>query len=203
MKDSMKLTKSDLQKLSSTRGLIYLLKNGSPDVQSAINRLRYNTELRSLQVDLIKLQNRIVDKGERLLVIFEGGEFAGKGSAIKAFVDFLNPRSARTVALPKPTKAEEGQWYFQRYVMQLPKPGEMVFFDRSWYNRAVVEPVNGFCTNNEYQRFMSEVNHFENMLSNDGISIIKIFLQIWFILDGNITFQAHLATIKHVLGKMT
>ncbi len=114
----------------------------------------------------------------RLAVIFEGGEFAGKGAAIRSFMEHLNPRAARVVALPKPTEAEAGQWYFQRYVEQLPKPGEIVFYDRSWYNRALVEPVNGFCTKDEYKRFMKDVIHFEALIHNDGIVLVKFYLSI-------------------------
>ncbi|NND34728.1 MAG: polyphosphate kinase 2, partial [Saprospiraceae bacterium] len=140
--------------------------------------INFREEIRRLQIELIHLQNWVVDQEERVLILFEGAEFAGKGTAIRAFMDHLNPRSTRLVALPKPKPSEEGQWYFQRYVMQLPKPGEMVFFDRSWYNRALVEPVNDFCTRKQYQQFMHDVLHFENMICNDGIRLIKIYLSI-------------------------
>ena len=174
----MKYSRSDLNKLSSNRGLTYLLRTNPPDFDGALNKLKYRKKLRGLQKEMNKVQNWVVANDKRVVVIFEGLEFAGKGSAIRAFTRRLNPRSARIVALPKPTKMEEGQWYFKRYIGQLPKPGEMVFFDRSWYNRAIVEPVNGFCTKKEYDRFMSEVNHFERMIHNDGIIMIKLFLSI-------------------------
>ena len=174
----MAFSKSDLTKLSSSRGLTYLLSMQIPDPAAVLKRMKYDSNLKKLQIELVKLQNWVVDHSERVMIIFEGGEFAGKGMAIKAFTEHLNPRSARVVALPKPNEIEAGQWYFQRYINQLPKPGEIVFFDRSWYNRAMVEPVNGFCTQKEYDQFMSEVNHFERMIHNDGIIIIKLFMSI-------------------------
>ncbi|MCB0665947.1 MAG: polyphosphate kinase 2 [Saprospiraceae bacterium] len=174
----MAYTKSDLKKLSSTRGLIYLLATDPPEPDAVLKKLKYDSKLKKLQIELVKLQNWVVDQNERVLIIFEGGEFSGKGLTIKAFTEHLNPRSIRVVALPKPNETEAGQWYFQRYIMRLPRPGEMVFFDRSWYNRAMVEPVNGFCTSREYDQFMSEVNHFERMIHNDGIIIVKLFLSI-------------------------
>lgn len=173
-----KYNKSDLEILSSTKGLVNLLSKDEPDFDHVLLRLKYRSKLRDLQIEMNNVQNWVVSTDQRLVVIFEGLEFAGKGSAIRAFTRRLNPRSARIVALPKPTKIEEGQWYFKRYISQLPKPGEMVFFDRSWYNRAIVEPVNGFCAHQEYERFMSEVNHFERMIYNDGVMVIKLFLSI-------------------------
>ncbi len=174
----MKLSQTDLRLLSSTKGLIALLSIDKPDYQEVLHKLKYEKVLSHLQIDLLKMQNWVVENDQRILIIFEGGEFAGKGGAIRAFTEHLNPRSQRTVALPKPTAVEAGQWYFQRYVLQLPKPGEMVFFDRSWYNRAIVEPVNKFCTEKEYQQFMKEVNHFESMLDSDGIILIKLYFMI-------------------------
>lgn len=174
----MTFSKSDLRKLSSNRGLNYLLSSDPPNPVAVLDRLKYDSQLKVLQIELVKLQNWVVDNNERILIIFEGGEFAGKGLTIKAFTEHMNPRSARVVALPKPNDIEAGQWYFQRYINRLPRPGEIVFFDRSWYNRAMVEPVNGFCTAKEYDQFMSEVNHFERMIHNDGIIIIKLFMSI-------------------------
>ena len=115
---------------------------------------------------------------ERLVVLFEGRDAAGKGGAIRRITAHINPRHFRVVALPKPTPDECEQWYFQRYVTQLPRPGEIVFFDRSWYNRAVVEPVNGFCTAAEYKTFMGQVNAFERMLTDSGTRLIKLFFSI-------------------------
>jgi polyphosphate kinase 2 len=174
----MKYSQTDLNRLSSKQGLSTLLSEDPPNIAGSLARLKYEESLQKLQVQLIHLQNWVLENDERILILFEGGEFAGKGSTIKAFMEHLNPRSNRLVALPKPSLLEEGQWYFQRYIIQLPKPGEIVLFDRSWYNRAVVEPVNGFCTKKQYQQFMNEVNYFEKMLYNDGIIIIKIYLEI-------------------------
>ena len=174
----MKFSKTDLKKLSKKSVLKYLLSSDEVDFEATLAQVNNEEQLRALQIELIKLQNWVVEKNERVLLIFEGGEFSGKRSTIKSFMDRLNPRSARMVAVPKPTRLEKQQWYFKRYVLQLPMPGEMTFFDRSWYNRAVVEPVNGFCTEREYSKFMSVVNHFESMLFNDGVIILKIFLSI-------------------------
>ncbi len=136
-------------------------------------------ELYALQVELLKLQKHIADSKKRVAILFEGRDTAGKGRAIIRFTQFLNPRFYRTVALGKPTARERGQWYFQRYLKRLPNAGEMVFFDRSWYNRAVVEPVMGFCSHQQYQDFMEQVNLLENMLTQDGIVLIKF----WFSID--------------------
>jgi polyphosphate kinase 2 len=174
----MSFTKSDLKKLSTTKGVHHLLASDPPDFDHAIKKLNYHEQLEPLQTDLIQLQNWINVNNKRLVIVFEGGEFSGKDSAIRAFVEHLNPRYVRTVALPKPTDDEIGQWYFQRYATRLPQAGEIVLFDRSWYNRAVVEPVNGFCTKKEYKQFMHVVNEFERMILQDGIMIAKIFLSI-------------------------
>ena len=174
----MGYSKSELKKLSTNGGLKFLLTQDIPDFEDALKQVKYLDALKNLQIELIQLQRWVITKEKRLVVIFEGGEFSGKGSTIQAFREKINPRSSRVVALPKPTRIDLQQWYFKRYVMQLPKPGEMVFFDRSWYNRAVVEPVNGFCTKKQYKQFMRDVNAFENMLNNDGVIIKKIFLSI-------------------------
>ena len=136
-------------------------------------------KLANLQRELVLLQYSIQQEGRRLLVIFEGRDAAGKGGAIRRFSRHLNPRHSRVVALPKPTEQEMGQWSFQRYLKNLPNSGEIVFFDRSWYNRAVVEPVMGFCTQPQYRRFMTQAPQVERMLINDGIQIIKF----WFSID--------------------
>jgi len=168
----------ELKLLSTSKGIEYLLDTDKPDFKDVLKQLRFERELETLQIEMIKLQTWVAKQGERLLIITEGRDFAGKGPAIRAFVDHLNPRSLRTVALRKPTKLEENQWYFKRYIAEIPEVGEMVFFDRSWYNRAIVEPVNGFCTHSEYKRFMDEVNYFERMLVNDGIRLIKFYFSI-------------------------
>jgi polyphosphate kinase 2 len=129
-------------------------------------------------VELIRLQTWAIQKEERIIVIFEGRDAAGKGGAIRRLTELINPRHMRIVALSKPTKDERSQWYFQRYIEQLPKAGEIVFFDRSWYNRAVIEPVNGFCTQDEYEVFMNQVNDFERMILQSGIHVVKIYMSI-------------------------
>lgn len=138
----------------------------------------YLVELCQLQVELLKLQAHVIAKRLRVVVLFEGRDTAGKGSAILRFSQRLRPRHLRVVALPRPTEAERGQWYFERYVRQFPDPGEIVLFDRSWYNRAVVEPVLGFCTKEQYERFMQQVVSFERMLMDDGLLLIKLWFSI-------------------------
>lgn len=139
----------------------------------------YLVELCRLQVELLKLQSHVMEQKLRLVILFEGRDTAGKGGAILRFSQRLRPRHLRVIALPKPTEAESGQWYFQRYVRQLPDPGEIVLFDRSWYNRAVVEPVMGFCTDAQYERFMEQVVGFERMLLDEGLLLVKL----WFSID--------------------
>ena len=140
--------------------------------------LAYEKELKRLQVELLKFQNHVKDQGLKILMIFEGRDAAGKGGNIRRFMEHLNPRSSRLVALNKPTEVEKGQWYFQRYIKELPNPGEIVFFDRSWYNRAVVEPVMGFCSEQQYKEFLVQVPEFEHMMYEDGVVIIKFWLSI-------------------------
>lgn len=173
-----KLQAEDLLRINTNRGLIELLRSKHIKLKDVMESLRYEEELVSLQVELVKLQRWVQDNGKRVCILFEGRDAAGKGGAIRRFTEHLNPRSIRVVALPKPSEAEKGQWYFQRYSKQLPNAGEIVFFDRSWYNRAVVEPVNHFCTSNEYDRFMQQVTEYEHMLYEDGIMIIKFWFSI-------------------------
>jgi polyphosphate kinase 2 len=130
------------------------------------------------QIELLKVQNWVKETGQRLVILFEGRDAAGKGGTIKRFMEHLNPRGARVVALEKPTEAERGQWYFQRYVQHLPTAGEIVFFDRSWYNRAGVERVMGFCTPNEYLEFLRQAPEFERMLTNSGIHLLKYWFSV-------------------------
>tara|TARA_B100000614_G_scaffold218896_1_gene204866 strand:- start:50 stop:709 length:660 start_codon:yes stop_codon:yes gene_type:complete len=127
---------------------------------------------------MIKLQNWVSEKRKKVIILFEGRDAAGKGGAIRRTIQNLNPRKLKVVALQTPTENEKGQWYFQRYIDHFPKSGEIVFFDRSWYNRAIVEPVNGFCTENEYQNFMAHVNDFEKMLTDNGIILLKFYFSI-------------------------
>lgn len=138
----------------------------------------YDRELRRLQIELVKLQEWIRHKGLRVVVLFEGRDAAGKGGAIKRITESLNPRVCRVVALTTPTEREKTQWYFQRYVPHLPAAGEMVLFDRSWYNRAGVEHVMGFCTEQQYQEFMQSCPEFERMLIRSGILLIKYWFSV-------------------------
>lgn len=140
--------------------------------------LKYESELKTLQIELLKMQNHIKETGQKVLMIFEGRDAAGKGGTIKRITEHLNPRGARIVALDKPSDTERTQWYFQRYVHYLPSAGEIVFFDRSWYNRAGVEPVMGFCTQEEYKEFLHEVPEFEKMLINSNIKIFKFYFSV-------------------------
>jgi polyphosphate kinase 2 len=138
----------------------------------------YERELLGLQIELLKLQSWVRDKGERVALVFEGRDAAGKGGTIHRLTQHLNPRSVRIVALAKPTEVESGQWYFQRYVPHMPSRGEIAIFDRSWYNRAVVEPVMGFCTPQQTADFLEQVPVFEKMLADDGIRLFKLWLDI-------------------------
>lgn len=141
-------------------------------------RKQYEKQKRALQIELLKLQTHIKETGKKVVIIFEGRDAAGKGGAIKRFMEHLNPRGARTVALEKPTEREQSQWYFQRYVAHLPSAGEIVLFDRSWYNRAGVERVMGYCTPTEYLEFTRSAPEFERMLVHSGITIIKLWFSV-------------------------
>ena len=143
-----------------------------------MNRTEYEQVKRGLQIELLKAQSWIRENGNRLVVLFEGRDAAGKGGTIKRFMEHLNPRGATAVALPAPTERERGQWYFQRYIEHLPTAGEIVFFDRSWYNRAAVERVMGYCTPAEYREFMRAVPQFERMLVNSGIILVKLWFSV-------------------------
>ena len=143
-----------------------------------LGRTEYEAEKRLLQIELVQLQRWVEETGQRLLLIFEGRDAAGKGGTIKRFTEHLNPRAGRVVALPKPTEQERGQWFFQRYIARLPTAGEMVFFDRSWYNRAVVEPVMGFCTPEEHRIFLHQAPLVEEMLVESGITLFKFWFSV-------------------------
>lgn len=140
--------------------------------------LEYEEELKTLQIELLKLQNHVKEEGLKILIIFEGRDAAGKGGTIHRMTEHLNPRGARIVALGKPSDIEKTQWYFQRYSQYLPSGGEIVFFDRSWYNRAGVEPVMGFCTEEEHAEFLHEVGSFERMLVTSGIVLFKFYFSV-------------------------
>ncbi|MFI7625489.1 polyphosphate kinase 2 [Microbispora rosea] len=143
-----------------------------------ISRQEYDRHKRLLQIELLKLQYWLKDTGGRLVILFEGRDAAGKGGTIKRFMEHLNPRGATVVALEKPSERERGQWYFQRYIEHLPAAGEIVLFDRSWYNRAGVERVMGFCTPEEYMEFMYQAPLFERMLVRDGIRLVKLWFSV-------------------------
>jgi polyphosphate kinase 2 len=140
--------------------------------------LEYENTLRQLQIELLKFQNHVKNKGLKVLMIFEGRDAAGKGGTIKRITEHLNPRGARVVALEKPSDTEKTQWYFQRYSQHLPSAGEIVLFDRSWYNRGGVEPVMGFCTSEEHHEFLREVPQFEDMLVKSGILLLKFYFSV-------------------------
>ncbi len=142
------------------------------------SELKYEKELKTLQIELLKFQNHVKDKGLKVLILVEGRDAAGKGGTIKRITEHLNPRGARIVALSKPSDTEKSQWYFQRYTQHLPSAGEIVLFDRSWYNRAGVEPVMGFCTQEEHKEFLREVPKFETMLANSGILLFKFYFSV-------------------------
>ena len=173
-----KLSSKNLKRLNSKRGVKLFLNQDDMTISKALRILNHEAKLERLQEELIKLQQWVEAEGEKLVVIFEGRDAAGKGGAIRRITQHLNPREFNVVALSKPTDEERNQWYFQRYIKNLPRNGQITFFDRSWYNRAVVEPVNGFCTQKEYEVFMSQVNQFEKMIIDSGIRIVKFYFSI-------------------------
>ena len=158
----------------------YLKKNteNNPIYQSALEKFDYEQELLTLQAELVDFQRWVQKENKKIAILFEGRDASGKGGTIKRFTEHLNPRAMRIVALNKPTEVEKNQWYFNRYIKVLPNAGEIVFFDRSWYNRAVVEPVMGFCDKKQYDRFMIQVPEFENMLYESGATIIKFWFSV-------------------------
>lgn len=174
------LTREDFAKHSNKKEFQAILKSKlEPErYDEILYNVQYEKELLKLQGELVDLQQWVAKHKRRLCIIFEGRDAAGKGGSIRRFTEHLNPRSMRIAALTKPTAVEKGQWYFRRYIKELPDPGEIVFFDRSWYNRAVVEPVMGFCNKEEYDQFMVQVPEFEHMLYEDGVDIIKFWFSI-------------------------
>ncbi|WP_373000895.1 polyphosphate kinase 2 [Sulfurimonas sp.] len=154
------------------------IKNGKVQIWVKEEKLAYEKELAELQVELLKFQNHVKDKGLKILMIFEGRDAAGKGGTIKRITEHLNPRGARVVALEKPSDKETSQWYFQRYAKHLPSAGEMVLFDRSWYNRSMVEPVMGFCTERQHHKFLKDAPEFEKMIVDEGIQIFKFYFSV-------------------------
>ncbi len=174
----IQITKEEFESINSNKELLELMQNKGKNIDKVLEKLTYEDELKKLQIELVKLQKWVSKEKKRVVIIFEGRDAAGKGGNIRRFSEHLNPRSINLVALTKPTDEEKGQWYFQRYIKELSNPGEIVFFDRSWYNRAVVEPVMGFCTDEQYKRFMLQVPEFEHMLYEDGVKIIKFWFSI-------------------------
>ncbi len=172
------ISKEDLELLNSKLGLHYLLRTKKVNIKRALRETKFAVEFRKRQEELIKMQKWVIENDKKVVLVFQGRDAAGKGGAIRRITEFINPRHFRIVALDKPTDDERRQWFFQRYINQLPKPGEIVLFDRSWYNRAVVEPVNGFCTDREYEIFMSQVNEFEKMLIESDTYLIKFYFSI-------------------------
>jgi len=164
---------------AKTRGnLIKVADKNDIQIKKTLNKLKYEAELEKLQTEFVNFQKWIAQNNMRVAIIFEGRDAAGKGGSIKRFKEHLNPRTSRVVALTKPTEVEKGQWYFRRYIKVLPNPGEIVFFDRSWYNRAVVEPVMDFCSKEQYDKFMVQVPEFEHLLYEDNLKIIKFWFSI-------------------------
>ncbi len=174
----MQITPSEFNQLSTRTEFMALAKAKGLKIKKIWKKVMYEQELELLQTHLVEFQHWVVKNKRRVAILFEGRDAAGKGGAIKRFTQHLNPRSMRVVALAKPTEVERGQWYFRRYIKELPNPGEIVFFDRSWYNRAVVEPVMGFCNQEEYEQFMIQVPGFEHMLYEDGVDLVKFWFSI-------------------------
>lgn len=178
MSKKINLTKEDFESIKSREDLYSIVKKKNINIDKVLTTLQYEEEKKYLQIELVKLQQWVKNNKKKIAVIFEGRDAAGKGGNIRRFTEHLNPRAMRLVALNRPTTLEKGQWYFRRYIQHLPNPGEIVFFDRSWYNRAVVEPVMGFCTDEQYKQFMMQLPEFEHMLYEEGTVIIKFWLSI-------------------------
>lgn len=169
----------DLENISKSQEVLdVLIKKGIIKEKKFLEQLKYEKELDELQAEMLRLQEFIIRNQKRLLVIYEGRDAAGKGGTISRTIAKINPKKYKVVALPKPTEVNLKEWYFQRYIAHLPVQEEIAFFDRSWYNRAVVEPVFGFCSEEQYRSFMNQVNRFEDLLMDDGIILIKFFLNI-------------------------
>jgi polyphosphate kinase 2 len=178
-----KIEKNGLENTRLLEGTAYKnLNNQEGEDKTPIwiknSHLLYEIELKKLQIELMKMQSSMKVTGQRVLIIFEGRDAAGKGGTIKRAIAHLNPRNTRVVALMKPNETELSQWYFQRYVTHLPSAGEIAIFDRSWYNRAMVEPVMGFCTDEQNKRFLKDVPMFEELLVKDGIKLFKFYFSV-------------------------
>ena len=177
-KKKKKNLKKKLTKPTAIKNLNKKKKKGRTPVWVKDFTLEYEEELKRLQIELLKWQKHVIAKEERVLLLFEGRDAAGKGGTIKRVIEHLNPRGARVVALLKPSDRERTQWYFQRYIQHLPSGGEIVLFDRSWYNRAMVEPTMGFCTDEENKRFLKDTPMLESMLVKNGIILFKFFFSV-------------------------
>ena len=197
MEETPKLTSEDFERATSNKELLEIIKEKNIPIEKVKNRIFYEEELVNLQIELVKLQRWVSKNKRRVAIIFEGRDAAGKGGNIRRFSEHLNPRSTRLVALTKPTEVERGQWYFRRYIKELPNSGEIVFFDRSWYNRAVVEPVMGFCSEHQYENFMVQVPEFEHMLYEDNVVLIKF----WFSISKNEQLSRFNARLKTPLKR--
>ncbi|MEQ8706309.1 MAG: polyphosphate kinase 2 [Phaeodactylibacter sp.] len=193
----MEFEASDLLRAKTRDDLIAIAGKKGISIEKTLQKLHYEAELRMLQSEMVSLQHWIAKHKKRVAIIFEGRDAAGKGGTIKRFKQYLNPRISRVVALTKPTAVEKGQWYFRRYIQVLPNPGELVFFDRSWYNRAVVEPVMGFCTQEEYDQFILQVPEFEHLLYEDNLRIIKF----WFCISREEQEQRFTSRLKNPLKR--
>ncbi|MDO9365843.1 MAG: polyphosphate kinase 2 [Methylotenera sp.] len=176
--ENIKNVKWQKSSLHADQALSKDWRDGGYPYKNLLSRKSYEKQKYHLQVELLKLQAWVKDTGQRVVILFEGRDAAGKGGTIRRFMEHLNPRGARVVALEKPSEVERGQWYFQRYVSQLPTAGEIVLFDRSWYNRAGVERVMGFCDNDEYLEFMRQAPDFERNLTRCGIHVIKFWFSV-------------------------
>ena len=174
----IKYSLRDLKLLSSKKALVYLLSEPNATILKTLRYVKYEINLKKLQIELIKLQKWISINDKKVILVFEGRDSAGKGGAIRRVIEHLNPRKIKVVALPKPTENERSQWYFQRYINHFPSKENIVLFDRSWYNRAVVEPVNNFCSEDEYLFFMDQVNEFEKMITDSNTYLIKLYFSI-------------------------
>ncbi|MCB0272204.1 MAG: polyphosphate kinase 2 [Bdellovibrionales bacterium] len=172
------ISPDELPFVTTGKDFLKLLGKKNINIRKIQQTIEYERDLKLLQIELIKLQRDIIENNRRVAIIFEGRDAAGKGGTIRRYSQHLNPRFLEVVALNKPNETQKGQWYFQRYVEKLPNPGTISFFDRSWYNRAVVEPVMGFCTDDQYEIFMRQVPEFEHMLYEDGVELIKFWFSI-------------------------
>ena len=177
-KNSSKISPKEISESTAGKNLDKKPRKDRVAVYIKKSTIEYELELKKLQIELLKLQNHVKEKGLRVVMLFEGRDAAGKGGTIKRVIEHMNPRGARVVALEKPSDRETTQWYFQRYAQHLPAEGEMVFFDRSWYNRAMVEPVMGFCSDEQNKRFLKYAPLFERMLIKEGMTLFKFYFSV-------------------------